>query len=325
MATQLKLFTPPGVQRFDCSGCGDCCRGRFGINVSEDDRKRIEAQGWTDEDLGLGGEPLFTQRGDGTHLAHRADGACIFLDDKNLCRIHGKFGSDAKPVACRLYPFKLIPVGSQVRVDIRFDCPSVAGNVGNLIPTHREELQKLLKAIAVDRDENLPIPTLYGNQKMTWAKLCRITETFERVLWDVSLDLTRRVTACVNLSAVLRSPRVCGLEPKALGDFLDEVASGVQQTAATDDLQRHSPHPLERAIFRLMLNAHARYDHVGEREVGHVPHADINAHARWQGGHTSLLRAGFPRLAFSDMEAARGLLDNRINIGIGALPAYPSY
>src|SRR3569833_4386549 len=108
-------MAPQPLQSYDCTGCGDCCRGRFAILITEEDKARIDKQAWTDDELGLGGKPLFTRRGGEYQIAHRADGSCIFLNDEGLCKIHAKYGEPAKPVACRLYPFRFIPVGDQIR------------------------------------------------------------------------------------------------------------------------------------------------------------------------------------------------------------------
>src|SRR5437867_13126954 len=56
--------------------------------------------------------------------------ACVFLGADNRCRIHAKFGSAAKPLACRIYPFMLIPAGEQWRLGLRFACRSEERRVG---------------------------------------------------------------------------------------------------------------------------------------------------------------------------------------------------
>ena len=47
-------------------------------------------------------------------LGHQADGACVFLDERGLCRIHAKFGEQAKPLACRIYPYAFHPAGKKI-------------------------------------------------------------------------------------------------------------------------------------------------------------------------------------------------------------------
>src|ERR1700678_2509855 len=89
------------LQNWDCHSCGDCCHS-YAVPVTAEERARIEGQGW--EKLPeFQGVPFFAPRGGEFFLNHRADGACVFLGANNLCRIHGTFGSAAKPLACRIY------------------------------------------------------------------------------------------------------------------------------------------------------------------------------------------------------------------------------
>ena len=44
------LFTLPVEQNWDCQATGNCCR-EYRINVTDDERRRIEEQGW-DRDRG---------------------------------------------------------------------------------------------------------------------------------------------------------------------------------------------------------------------------------------------------------------------------------
>ena len=39
-------------------------------------------------------------------IRKRADGACGFLSANDRCRIHEELGGEAKPLACRVFPFR---------------------------------------------------------------------------------------------------------------------------------------------------------------------------------------------------------------------------
>ncbi|MGO8671543.1 MAG: YkgJ family cysteine cluster protein [Capsulimonadaceae bacterium] len=303
---KLPLVTPPGFQRYDCTGCGDCCRGRFAILISQEDRDRIEKQGWTDEELNLGSQPLFKRRGDQFQLAHRPDGACVFLQEDNLCRIHARHGEPAKPLACRLYPFRLIPLGDEVRVDVRFDCPATSGNLGRPIADHRKDLQKLMGDAVPEDGAGTPDWPLFEGVRMGWPALRRVTETFERVLLDVSLDITRRVTACVNLAALLSDRRVAALREDDLDTFLDEVAGKVQEAAIQDPLTREPLHGAEAKSFRQLVSLYARIDQVGERSRTLDRLKSSFAMLRGSGA-VPRLREGFPTVDFAGIEAPRGV------------------
>src|SRR5579884_3255135 len=118
----------PLIQNWDCHSCGHCCR--IEAVVTDEEKRRIEG-------LGLAGDPevapgpWFKTAGRGRWtLAHRPDGACVFLTDANRCQIHERAGADAKPFVCRLFPFVLIPAGDHWRVGLNFSCPSAAANSG---------------------------------------------------------------------------------------------------------------------------------------------------------------------------------------------------
>src|SRR4051794_3197520 len=108
----------PVLQNWDCHVCGTCCH-EYQVTITDEERQRIDAQGW-DSEADLGGQPAYVNRGwpwaRRYTLNHRPDGRCVFLSDQGLCRIHERFGYETKPLACRLYPFVLVPVGDHWRV-----------------------------------------------------------------------------------------------------------------------------------------------------------------------------------------------------------------
>jgi len=300
----LKLVTAPSLQRYDCTGCGECCRGRFAIVITKEDRDRIEKQGWTAEDLGIPPEKLFTPHGSDFALAHRADGSCVFLQEDNLCRIHAKHGEPAKPVACRMYPFRFVPLGSQVRVDVRFDCIATATNLGRPIAEHRSDLTSLLKIAVPEQAAKMPPPPLHGSTQLMWDELTRVTAAFERILLDVSLDITSRVAACANLSAILRQPGI--LDEHKLNDLLDAAASEVQEDAAENPFDREAPREPELLALRQLAGIYSRYDRVGEKaQMGWRMKAAVQMLAGK--GAVPKLREDFPKVSFSDIEKSKGI------------------
>src|ERR1700722_13394186 len=101
----------PVVQNWDCHVTGACCK-EYAIELSDEECRRIEAQGW-DVDRDLSGLAAGRARGLpwSRHfpLNRRPDGSCVFLSNEGRCRIHERFGAEAKPLPCRLFPFVLVP------------------------------------------------------------------------------------------------------------------------------------------------------------------------------------------------------------------------
>lgn len=102
-----------GPLRHACGLSGGCCQGHF-VHVSGEEAARITALAPAlDVD-----EPLV----DGQ--LRRIGGRCAFLGDDNLCRIHARFGADAKPTVCRQYPIVAIRAERDVRIGVDPGCLS---------------------------------------------------------------------------------------------------------------------------------------------------------------------------------------------------------
>ncbi len=111
---------------YACLRCGRCCR-RWYAPISREEAERLKSLDWSGEkELNL--PEAFTVNIKGrTYLAHRENGDCVFLDPETYaCRIHACFGSQEKPLGCRLYPLNLQRTfEGEVSVNLRFDCPAV--------------------------------------------------------------------------------------------------------------------------------------------------------------------------------------------------------
>ena len=298
----LTLSTPPSFQCYECIGCGDCCRGRFAIRITQQDRERIEAQGWGNDELDLQGKPLFLPVGNNAfQLAHDKQGACVFLTEDNKCRIHARFGESAKPLACRLYPFRYIPIGTQLRIDVRFDCPATAQNIGRPVSGYRPYLLKLMpQAITPDVAGQAP-PPLFGKSQGAWAQYCRITETFERLLMHRQLDLPRRMLCALYLISALRNPRILSQEGRKFSDFLEKLAGNIIEKVAKDPLQRVPPPSMVRVAFRQLAGHYGRIDRVGER-TNPLQRLIASWNIAFGLGTVPRCRPDFPTLTFAQIE-----------------------
>jgi len=130
-------------QRFACASCTRCCRDLV-VHLFAIDVKHIQEQGWSTV---LDRAP-YVKLGHGLVLNKRPDGACVFLEDDGKCAIHRKFGFEAKPLACRLYPFTLRRHETRWQAGLRFDCPSVVGSHGAPLGSHHGEIGRLARLLA---------------------------------------------------------------------------------------------------------------------------------------------------------------------------------
>jgi lysine-N-methylase len=260
----LPVRSLPVAQNWDCRGCAACCRS-YSIPVSADERTRIESQGW---DLGT---PLFDARG--TTLNHRPDGACVFLDDDARCRIHAKFGAAAKPLACRVYPFLLVPAGDHWRVGLRYACPSAAANDGRPLDQHLPDVREY----AAQLEENEPAaktqppPPLRAGTLVPWDDVVRIVGVVAKVLGETGVPLERRWRNVLTLASLADGLTFDGggsAKKAVTGGRLSELFHVLSETAAEETLpaeQVPRPGRAGRVVFRQVLAVYARKDHGAER------------------------------------------------------------
>ena len=102
---------------FHCRCCGACCRIKDGIvRVSDAEISRIAAYLGMNEGEFIANETELAPDRKGLVLKSRADGACVYLDENNLCRIN-----PVKPDKCRTFPFEW------TNPDSNAICPELAG------------------------------------------------------------------------------------------------------------------------------------------------------------------------------------------------------
>src|SRR5262245_14287396 len=265
------------LQNWDCNGCTACCR-QYHVSVTAEERARIESQGW-DEEPDLAGVPLFVRAGgwfsSSFRLNHKPDGACVFLGPDNRCRIHAKHGPAAKPLACRIYPYSLVPAGDHWKLGLRFACPSAAEDKGKPLADHLAEAREyaaLLEAEAGAAAVSAPPPPLRKSQSVSWADLSRIVAAVSKVLANQDDTVERRWRKVLFLVSMLRAAKFDGgRDPKkaVTGGRLSEMMH-VLSEAAEDDVPETAdevPKPgwVGRMVFCLLAAVYARQDNGPER------------------------------------------------------------
>ncbi len=123
MTEQLYFTWPDRRFRYECRGCGACCKGHgIGIDVAAGQLVKLVAR-----------RPELTaflrRRGDAITAFNPRD-RCWFLADDGLCRVEIEDGRDAKPASCRLFPFnRVFRIGAYTVVDFNsVICPLVVGD-----------------------------------------------------------------------------------------------------------------------------------------------------------------------------------------------------
>lgn len=324
----------PVLQNWDCQGCGNCCHD-YQITVTADERQRILAQGW-DKDAEIDGLPLFIRIGPPWNrryrLNHRADGACVFLSRAGRCRIHERFGSAAKPFACRLYPFVLVPAGDHWRVGLRFACPAAVANQGRPFAEHQPELNEYVphfeQVQGIEAAGILP-PPLQRDQSLSWADLFRFVQTLETILRDRGQRIEYRLRKCLALAKLCRQARFDKLKGGRLRDFLDMVSAGLDDEVPADPHSLPPPGGVGRVLFRQALAVYVRKNQGPYRSVVRTRLGFVRAALRFAlgKGRVPRLHGLLPETTFARAEepagplptAAEELLERYYLVKIGSL------
>ena len=274
MAISLTL---PTIQNWSCHNCGGCCR-QHAIEVTEEERQRILSQGWRPDDGTPTGDALFDRHAGPPwakryRLAHQADGACVFLNEQGLCRIHAKFGEAAKPLACRIYPYAFHPAGKQVAVSLRFSCPSVVANRGHSMSQNRDEIKQLARAVVPDGHERTPPPNLNAKGSVGWLDFLRCVNAIDADLARADMSFTVKLQLILLWLGVVEEARLDKLSGSQLIEFLDIVRQSVSEDGRAMAEGRRSidagpPVPIARMQFRLLTAQYARKDTAADLSAG---------------------------------------------------------
>ena len=265
------------LQNWDCQGCSLCCR-QYHVPVTAEEMKRIEAQGW-EKESDFQGVPLFVRAGGWFsteyRLNHRPSGACVFLGPDNRCRIHVKFGSAAKPLACRIYPYSLVPAGDHWKLGLRFACPSAAADMGRPLADHLAEAREYAAALEEKSGTQAiaaPPPPLQGSQSVSWGDLFRIVTAVSKILAEAEDTIERRWRKVLFLVATLRKATFDGGgDPKKavtagrLNELLHLLSEAAEDEVPVSPDQVPRPGWVGRMVFRPLAALYARKDSGSER------------------------------------------------------------
>jgi lysine-N-methylase len=329
----------PVVQNWDCHVCGTCCK-EYQVTITEGEKLRIEAQGW-DRDKDLGGHEPFKRVGPfwarRYQLNHQPDGSCVFLSDKGRCRIHERFGYETKPLACRLFPFVLVPTGDHWSVGMRFACPSAAENKGRPIPEHDAELHEFAARLAEREGLTpqpdgtlLPPPFLQGSQRVAWPEVLRIRDLLVDLLRNRRDPMERRWRKCLALAAESRQARLDRLTAPQLEELLKIIRRKVEADTPANLMTVAKPGWMGRILFRQAVALYTRKDHGPNRGLaGQGRIALLWAAARFGSGQGSVPRMHkwLPETTFAEVERPRGpwpmevesILERYYTLKVGAL------
>lgn len=249
------LILPPGI-RYTCLRCGACCRS-LEVTLTDAERERLLACDWSREVAGYSEDRVVARRRGASgkqvwRLRPRPDGACPFLTDENLCRVHARLGHAAKPFAGRVFPFGFVVTPVGVFVGCRFNCPAVVRGKGHTLAEQRGEIQRLFAEYAATYDPPREPDQVrfFGHWKLAWPDLLRFEEQLVAFLGIAGMEFPRRLLACWLLVRQFVSQALRKKGTERLGADPDEVLARAREAAPRGRLGR-----LEGALVRLTVGA----------------------------------------------------------------------
>ena len=310
----LPVRNLPVIQNWDCHSCGDCCRQLEAV-ITDLEKQRLEKLDLAaDEEIAPG--PWFVSKGLVSKtwaLRRRPDGSCVFLTSANRCRLHERFGAEAKPFACRFFPFILVPAGDQWRVGLRFACPSSAGNQGRALTNHQASLGRFSQELEKHTGQtgaSAPPPPLQPGQIVPWSDLARFAQTLVDIVQNRSDCLERRLRKCLALARLCRQARFDSVTGVRLTEFLNVVRAGLEDDVPVAPGDLPPPSWLGRVMFRTLLAVYARKDQGQYR--GPANHSGLSrVLAGWRfvrgSGQVPRVNSLLPHTTFAEVEDRRGL------------------
>lgn len=312
----VPIMTIARDERWDCRGCGRCCRGNL-VPLHDDDLQRLRAQRWEEHpDFAhqsfIMRQGLFSRQ---YRLAQRGNGTCVFLGEDSLCRIHQKFGFYEKPLVCRMYPLQVVPLEKAAILTLRRSCPAAAAGEGARLAEYLGEARKYVQ-IRPHLAEPASPPAVIKNQSRPWSDFVMIAETLEKLVNDQKFPLSRRLVHGLWLCNLLEECRFKNLDAGKLRDLVDFFAKAAPQNAEKMYLNPARPGAAASILFRQAIAAYLRLHPLNDIHESWRERCllFITAIAFTSGkGSVPALHPAFPEAKFADVEQrVLGPLENKI-------------
>ncbi len=251
----LPIIRTVGNEQWDCQSCGICCRGSI-ILLTEIDLEKIRAQQWEDDPDYRGKKLLVSDsRADGKQrLAQQADGSCVFLTAAGRCRVHEKFGAEAKPLVCRVFPLQLIPRERDAVLTLRRACPSAALDAGRPVKEHLPEIQRLV----ADGELKVSLPDFQTTAQPAWKQATLVMAAAARIFGDERFPPVRRVVQALLLARLLDRARLSKLDEAKTAELLTLLEPSVVAEASAYFAKRQPPSSLGGLLFRMTAAEYVR-------------------------------------------------------------------
>lgn len=302
-------------EHWDCHQCGVCCHGSI-VPLSLEDAERLRGQQWETESA-LENTPLTVRHrsaASSLRLAHRDDGTCVFLNEDGLCRIHAKFGEEAKPTVCKTFPLQLVPREKHAVLTIRRACPSAAADLGQAVSTRLPNIKKYVREGQLKADTTPP-PAFKTGEPRQWRTIQTVLDEAGRLLRDPSYPPVRRVVHVLQYASHLEAAKTRRLDDKQIAE-LARTLSGLEPEESKPFFEdRRPPKNYSQILLRRTAMVCGRL------------HPECRHHANWRArleltqiawnvvrgkGSTPVFNRVFPESNFEALEEPLGIQSTEV-------------
>ena len=304
---RLPIYIPqlPG-QKYSCHGCGSCCRD-FTVQLTRADLQKLHEQGWKER---LGQEFVVQFRGH-SWLKQKDDGACVFLGDNGLCKVHAEFGLEAKPLACQFFPFMLSPNVRDTHIGISFACGSVVASKGAQLESHRGDVRRMSELLPA----SAPMPVkLQDNLIASEAEVDMIETALDAWLSKRTISPTMRYQGLAWLITSLLQANLKNVRGEKLGQLLSTLTNAVEHELPLLDWPEPTPRAwklLRQAVFTRIEDPKIG-DLLKRGKVASV-FGQWSRSRKWAAGKGITPQTqGFYSIDFDRFESTTGVFANRI-------------
>lgn len=310
------IRTLPVVEKWDCQCCGLCCHGNT-IILDNDDLTKLRSQHWEKHPAFRGVKTVVRESllGGRHVLAKRADGACVFLNQKGRCRIHESHGADSKPAICRMFPLQVVTLERTALLTTRRSCPAAAADRGRALDMHLAPLKRSGLVARFASFQTRP-PAIARGARRSWHDFLATAEVLERLTTDERLPLVRRLLHGLRFCTLLRECNISRVKERSWDELLhsfEELA--VENSGEFFRDQRRPPSRGTKVVLR-QIGAHFIRSYPGFTFTGSWYESlrilfMSTKFARGKGA-VPLVHPEFPPTTFEDLERPLGALDHEV-------------
>ena len=278
------------------------------MQLTDTDLQKLHEQGWKER---LGQEYVVQFRGH-SWLKQTDDGACVFLGDNGLCKVHAEFGLEAKPLACQFFPFMLSPNVRDTHVGISFACGSVVASKGAELESHRGDVRRMSELLPV----SAPMPVqLQGKMIASESEVATIETALDGWLCKKNILPALRYQGLAWLITSLLQANLGNVRGEKLRQLVTTLSNAVEQELPLLDWPEPTPRAwklLRQAVFTRIEDPKIG-DLLKRGRVASV-FGQWSRSRKWAAGRgITPQTAGFSSIDFARFESTAGVFANQVD------------